>query len=318
MHSSPTLTGAKENPEGTKKILSVIFFKRICKFAKRCKMKKNGGFVFLFLFFTIVVCFSQELIPQFDKTVTFLNVYNNGKYNPYGTGFLVSIPAKTQQGDYIYLVTAKHVLQTNKKLLKNIFARFNTKDSSEMFNVPLIWSGASKTVFTHSDSTVDIAVIPIVVPSNLDYKHIPISQIGKRSEFDSLHINVGTELFFTGLFTAYTGTKLINPIFRFGRLCLIPKERIEFDGIYRELLLIESSTFGGNSGSPVIFYFQYGNSVNVRLAGVVLGGFNQGQVLGKSKDQDIVTWSSLGISAVTPSEFIIEILNSIELLKKRK
>jgi len=74
---------------------------------------------------------------------------------------------------------------------------------------------------------------------------------------------------------------------------------------------------GGNSGSPVIFQFQNGNSINVRLAGVVLGSFNQGQILAKENNQDIVAWSSMGISAITPSEFILEILNTPELENRR-
>lgn len=265
--------------------------------------------------------FTQSLIPQYNKVVSFLYVLNNGNYEPYGTGFLVSIPAKTRVGSYyIYLVTAKHViLDQNKVPLMNIYAKFNnTKDSSEMFKIDLIWTGSNKVVYLHSDSTIDLAVIPVVLPSNLDYKFIDSKQIIMRSEYEKENINIGTEIFFTGLFTRYIGSKTINPIFRFGKLCLIPNEKIEFDKINREILLIESSTFGGNSGSPVFFHYIKGNSTYVRLAGVVLGSFNQGQILGKPISKDSVVWSSLGISAITPSEFINDILNGSELVNKRK
>lgn len=276
------------------------------------------------LLLTVLVCtitafsFAQELVSQFNKTVTFLYVAGTKEFDPQGTGFLVSIPAKSQKGYYIYLVTAKHVLLSqDKNQLKVIFARFNTKDSSEMFSVPLIWSGLNKTVFVHSDPSVDIAVMPIVVPSNLDYKHISATQIIRRQEFDSLKVNVGTEIFFSGLFTSYIGTKKINPIFRFGRVCLLPDERIEFDGFERKLFLIESSSFGGNSGSPVIFQYTQGDRTVVSLGGVVLGSFNQGQILGKAGGGDVVAWSSLGISAITPSEYILDILNDTELSSRR-
>lgn len=269
--------------------------------------------------FSFLTAYSQELVQQFNKTVTFLYSFINNELKPHGTAFLVSIPAKNQKGNYIYLVTAKHVLHTeNKQKLNVIYAKFNTKDSSEMFTITLNWTGQNKTVFTHADTSIDLAIIPIVVPSNLEYKHIRIDQIIKRSDFDSLKVNVGTDVFFTGLFTAYIGTKSINPIFRFGKICLIPREKIEFDKVNRELLLVESSSFGGNSGSPVICQFQNKGSTHVRLAGVVLGSFNQGQILAKGNNQDIIAWSSIGISAITPSDFILEILNIAELENKRK
>ena len=265
-----------------------------------------------------VFSFSQELVPQFNKTVNFLYVAGVNEFLPQGTGFLVSVPAKTQGGNYIYLVTAKHVLfNSDKKPLNTIFARFNTKDSSEMFNVPLIWEGPKKSVHVHSDQSVDLAVIPIVVPQNLEYRYIGMGQIISRKDFDSLKVNVGTEVFFTGLFTSYIGTKKINPIFRFGRLSLLPEERIYFEGIERNLLLIESSSYGGNSGSPVIFQYTSGNTRFVSLGGVIFGSFNQGQILAKANNKDVVAWSSLGISAITPSEYILDILNTPELSNRR-
>jgi len=285
-------------------------------FAKISSMKKI--IILVKFLFILSCCNSQELISQFNKTVTFLYTTQNDKYVPYGTGFLVATSSKEQQGWYIYLVTAKHVLYSpNKKPLDLIYARFNTKDSSEMFRVPLVWAGNKKTVFVHPDESIDLAIIPVVLPSNLVYKFIPREQIGKRSEFDSLKINIGTEVFFTGLFTAFIETKNINPIFRFGRLCLMPKEKIEYDGIKRDLLLIESSSFGGNSGSPVIFSYHSGFTNNVRLEGVILGSFNQGQILEEQNQKNLIAWSSLGISAITPSEYIVEILNLPEMVKLR-
>jgi hypothetical protein len=261
----------------------------------------------------------SQLISQFNKTVTFLYTGVPGnQLVPYGTAFLVAIPSKMPNANYIYLVTAKHVLETaDKKPLNVIYAKFNTVDSDELFQIPLVWNGPNRNVFLHPDPTVDLAVLPVVLPNNLIYKFIPIEQIGRRSEFDSLHIDIGTEAFFTGLFTSYTGNKNLKPIFRFGRLCLIPDEPIEFDNQYRNLLLIESASFGGNSGSPVIFSYQNGPLTSVRLEGIILGNFNQGQLLGKANDKDIIAWSSMGISAITPSEYILDILNGPELSNRR-
>ncbi|MBN4085339.1 trypsin-like peptidase domain-containing protein, partial [Flavobacteriaceae bacterium AH-315-B10] len=223
-------------------------------------------------------------------------------------------------GHFIYLVSAKHVLQDKTgTFFKNIFVRFNNKDGSiEQFPINLAVSGAKKNVFVHSDVTIDLAIIPVKMSENIDFKTIPIDQIIKRSEYEKENINVGTEVFFTGLFTPYIGTKTINPIFRFGRLCLIPNEKIKFVEIKRDILLIESSTFGGNSGSPVIFSYQNENQQRVRLAGVVLGSYNRGQFIENNTLKSNMLISSLGISAITPSEFIAEIINSLELMSLRK
>jgi hypothetical protein len=86
--------------------------------------------VYIVLLFTscYIQLFSQKLISQFNKTVAFLYISDQNEFKPYGTGFLVSIPAKVSKGNYIYLVTAKHVLQNPKKEnLNRIFARFNTR-----------------------------------------------------------------------------------------------------------------------------------------------------------------------------------------------
>jgi hypothetical protein len=291
------------------RVFSIVYFLII----KILKMKKNILIIGLICLYC--QAYTQQLIPQFNKTVTFLYVLQDGVYKPYGTGFLVSIPAKNNQGNYVYLVTAKHVLQEpNHTGLNNIFARFNTKDSSQQFYIPLIWSGPKKTVYTHSDESIDLSIIQITPPQNLNYISIPIDLIAKRSEYDSLKINVGTDVFFTGLFTGYTGTKTINPITRFGKLCLIPKELIEFDNFKRELLLMESMTFGGNSGSPVLFQYTNGITTSVKLAGIVLGSFNQ--TLSNNKN-DLIAMSNIGISAITPAEFILDILNNSELAKLR-
>lgn len=266
---------------------------------------------------------AQNLISQFEKTVTFFYTSNNKeKLQAQGTGFLMFIPASDTTKRYIYLITAKHVLlDTNDIPLNIIYAKFNTKDSTELLKVTLKWSGSNKTVFIHPDSTVDLAIIPVVLPKQLYYTLIPAKDLIYKSEYDSLGISVGTDVFFTGLFTAFTGSKSIYPIFRFGKICLIPRERIEFNGEFKDLVLLETSSFGGNSGSPVIFkYFNPSNKkVTVKIAGVLIGGFEKKRLIAKDNttNKEIFDTSSMGISAIVPAEYIQEILNGIELSTKR-
>ena len=270
--------------------------------------------VYCLFYFTIS---AQNHVAQFNKTVSFIYISSqNDEYNPIGTGFLVSVPTKRDSTlSLVYFVTAKHVIQnSNGDYLNTIYPRFNTKDGlSQIFKTDLVSYGIKKNVYVHSDETIDLVIIPVVIPNNVDYKHIPINQFINRDNYKNENVNVGTEVFFTGLFTPYIGSKTINPIFRFGRICLIPNEKIEFAKVRRDIILIESSTFGGNSGSPVIF--TYKNKVG--LGGVILGSFNNNQVFETDVSKVNIFTSNLGISAITPSEFIIEILNSPELTKIR-
>lgn len=263
---------------------------------------------------------SQNLVSQFSKTVVFIFVNVDGGKIPNGTGFLVGIPSTLQTGKFIYIVTAKHVLQDkNGQYFDNVSVKFNTlKDSSEYFKLDLNSKGDHKNIFIHQDESVDLAVIPVIIPNHLDYKTIPYTSIIKMSDYESEQINIGTNVFFTGLFTAYVDSKRINPIFRFGKLSLIPTEKIMFAKKMRDLLLIESSSFGGNSGSPVIYEYKKSGKEIVKLAGVVLGHYSQKNIIKDNDEESLEVLSSLGITAITPSEFILDILNYPNLMKLRE
>ncbi len=73
----------------------------------------------------------------------------------------------------------------------------------------------------------------------------------KREDFKKLNIREGTEVFFTGLFVPYSGYERMYPIVRFGRVSLVTEEKIKWKDQLMDLYLIESGSFGGNSGSPV-------------------------------------------------------------------
>ncbi|MEL0455717.1 hypothetical protein WJN01_05725 [Flavobacteriaceae bacterium SZ-1-7] len=270
----------------------------------------------LFVLNTFLV-FSQSLVPQFNKTVSFVYKHFENELRPNGTAFLVSIPALREEGNYVYLVTAKHVVQDeNGVFMKKIYFRFNKKEGgSEMFTL-VLKEAPKKSFYVHDDESVDLVVFPVVIPSHLDIKHIPISQLIEKEDYENNNIYLGNEVFFTGLFTPYIGNESINPIFRFGRFCLFPDEKIEFVNFKREMLLIESSSFGGNSGSPVLCLYQKDNKKRVALVGVVMGSFNEGQIIENSVKNNVVR-SSLGISAITPAKFIKEILYCPELIASR-
>ncbi len=279
--------------------------------------------------------FSQAVPNEVKKTVAFIYAKNSeNKLAPLGTGFFIGVPVSNSNPNgesFIYFITAKHVLKDNtEKFFSEVYVRLNKRDSSsEILRLPIVTDGKMKNIFTHDDETVDIAVIP-ASPNNqiFDYLFLPSSFLTKREDFKDLKISEGTDVFFSGMFTPYLGIEKNYPIFRFGRVALVSDEKIPWDkDTFTELYLIESSTFGGNSGSPVFFYFGTdrgdGGIVigqpQIKLAGIMKGYFGENSPVKIVETKKIPVYNTnLGIAAVVPSYFIEEIINSDELKKLRE
>ena len=289
------------------------------------------------LVFAFTSSISSQAIPtEVKKTVAFIYKQHSAQYKdslvPQGTGFFVGVEdtLRNQERTHVYFVTAKHVLKENENFLENIYIRMNTRDSlSETRILNMNYNGIYKNVFTHRDSTVDIAVIPVAPdPSTFDYMMLPENYLTDRQSFKKLHISEGSDVFFTGMFTSYLGKKRNYPIVRFGRVALITDEKIPWDDEEEtELYLIESSTFGGNSGSPVFFYLgaERGSGgivigrPEIKLAGIMKGYFGENTPLRIIETARIPGSNrNLGIAAVVPAYLLREILFGSELAEKRK
>lgn len=264
-------------------------------------------FVILFAFL-LFKSYSQNLVPQFVKSVVFLYHFKDIKKDSIdiGTAFIVAYPAKKTGLFHLYLITAKHVLMKGNVPFNEVSIRFNTKESTKHESISLIWTGDNKNVFVHKDKSVDLAIIPILISTKVaEFISIPVAAIYRKTSFDSLGINVGSEVFFTGMFKEYMGNKKNSPIVRFGRISLLPQEPVPFAGFNREVFFIESSSFGGNSGSPVFFHYTTNTEKGVILGGVVLGYYSS------------ETQLNTGITAITPAEYIIDILQYPEVARLR-
>jgi hypothetical protein len=141
-------------------------------------------------------------------------------------------------------------------------------------------------------------------------------------------------VFFTGLFVAYYGEHRNNPIVRFGRVAMLPEDRIPWRTDATKpaenvrLYLLETQSYGGNSGSPV--FFSLGADRNpgslilgpplIKLAGIMMGTFNEPSPIGFAQTPTATIpfyRQNLGIAAVTPSYLLQEILFSDEMKKAR-
>ena len=227
-----------------------------------------------------------------------------------GTAFFVSVPSESIKGVYhVYLVTAKHVA---KKLEGQTFMiRINTQDGKSA----LVIGERTQRWYYATDKSVDVALISYLPPKQFDYRHIPTTLFLPDEEIRSKRIDVGDEVFVTGLFAHLTGAARNLPIVRTGNIAMMPDEPVptkELGDI--EAYLIEARSIGGLSGSPA--FVRQGNKTY--LLGLMHGHWDVSEadvdVIKDKTNQSV----NMGIAIVIPVTKILEVINQDALVKQRE
>src|SRR4029077_15217810 len=110
---------------------------------------------------------------------------------------------------------------------------------------------------THPDESVDLAVLKIGIDGGWDHVAWPISLAITDDQIDApgqgdRKVELGDEVFFTGLFHPHCGEGKNIPIVRIGNVAALREEPVlNPDGRPADLYLAESRSIGGLSGSPV-------------------------------------------------------------------
>jgi Trypsin-like peptidase domain len=311
-------------------------------------------YLIAFLTYPIVVAsgaMAASIPPDLKKAITFLFLANDKgglAHDPQtqapeanGTGFFVGVPSeKDPSRVFCYLVTAKHVIEDSSgTFFQRIYLRLNKKAGDVDFpSVDLTRDGHSAVVVS-PDPTVDIAVVQVAPnETTYDFKMIPAAMLTTEESVKELHIGEGTDVFFAGLFVTYYGEHRNNPIVRFGRVAMFPQDRVSWkDSPTKpseedQLYLLETQSYGGNSGAPVFFIvpppeippgrllMSGSGQQNIMLAGVMKGYFNENSKIGFFQTPTtVIPYSSQnnGIAAVVPSFLLHDILFSPELTKAR-
>jgi hypothetical protein len=302
-----------------------------------------GAWVLINISFSIIPAHAAMIgQPDIGKVVTFIftadahgNLSRDSRTNnpaPYGTGFFVTVKDESGgPGGYSYLVTDKHVIKDpHGNDLPRIYIRVNKlQGDAEFAPVDLVENGQS-VVFTHPDPTVDLAVIPAFPRQDVyDFKTVPDDFLATE---ELPGIGEGSQVFFVGLFTTYYGEKKNVPLFRFGRVAMLPADRItwqdrpETPPQLATLYLLETQTYGGNSGSPVFYRPEFiqpsGAAPKEELIGIIRGYFGEvfpiGFVNAPTADVPVPVYrQNIGIAAVTPAYLLHDILFSDTLKKLR-
>jgi len=127
----------------------------------------------------------------------------------------------------VYLVTARHVLQTNGKFHPLIFIRLNTKTGgSEIIPIQL---DEKVPLYVHPETEVDIALFGCLPDQQkYDFMFLTDDLVARKETVLQNEIYEGDDVFFSGLFTSHIGQKRNQPIVRFGKVALMSDEKIEW------------------------------------------------------------------------------------------
>jgi hypothetical protein len=274
------------------------------------------------------------------KCVVMLSYQDSGGVDRFaGTAFLAAQsefigPQTSEKLNFVYLITARHVIEKihQKSIDKEVCIRINQKDgvTSEKYYV------ATERWLSHPDDlTCDVAVISWRPPRSCDVAYLMLENFVTDEIIDTQQIGLGTDLFVTGIFRSHRGAQRNIPIIRSGAIAAMPEEPIATALGPMQGYLAELRSVGGLSGSPVFVFFrglkrwtsrisgQEDAVVDWRefyLLGLVHGHWNldkasiDADVRDAAQNEEI----NVGITIVTPTQRILEVINRPEFANGRE
>lgn len=213
----------------------------------------------------------MKIPDQVRKTVAFIAYVDQRDQGikPVGSVFFVGpdpIPG-TQTISRVFAVTARHVIEGLKsKGCEECVLRLNPVDPGQdivSITVPLdSWQ------FHPSDSSVDIAVLEQGIPASVDQLVLPLGFGATPEQMAANEVDLGDEVFISGLFIHHYGARRNIPIVRTGNLAALDEEPVSTKRGPIQAYLVEARSIGGLSGSPVF--------LNLGQTRVIGGGLQLG------------------------------------------
>lgn len=263
----------------------------------------------------------MDIPPYLVENIAFLEIYQKGVYDQIGTGFFVH----HMEGDYpfMYMVTCRHVIEPALKRGLQLFLRVNHADGKGVGHVPLEtlddnWVYAND----ENEGIIDLAVLifePVKLPKSDQVKtgSLNISQLSAWRDIPKKkkrNLGVGDEIYFFGLFKTLVGNQRNLPIARFGKISLIPDEKIpgiDLDYGVSDYILVECQAYPGMSGALVYLYYEFGEErVHIPI-GVIVGYHYDDELLDRK-------FTHYGISKIIPIEKLEKILFGEHIVNDRK
>jgi hypothetical protein len=265
--------------------------------------------------------------PGVRNCVAFLGRKYRGQDDIIATAFFLSI--KIGYLHFPYLVTAGHVIEHAKDPSWSddgfVYLYLNGKHGARFQPMP---TKIEHWYFHPTDGAVDVAVLPFRMLPEADHTAVEF-ELSPEVEANPKRwrIDVGTDVFITGLFLRHKGRERNIPIVRTGTIAALPdkKEPVDIGDPSAdeerniEAYLVETHSMHGLSGSPV-----FANPFDVRSGpkfGLVAMHIWIGVVSAHwDVDQDKREKRKInsGIAIVSPKESVWEVLQHPRLVEMRE
>ena len=274
----------------------------------------------------------MDIPSEIRKCVVFVGWRHNvGTYHLAGTAFFVGKAIEGTDKGFIYLITAKHVIDNIRdKGCDKVCLRVNLKNQSAVWVETDIasWKFHPDEL---ADDVVDVAVMMTKLMPELDHQVLSITNFATDA-FVENNIKVGLEIFLVGLFSNHSGQRRNIPIIRVGNIVAMPEEQVETSMGLMDAYLVEARSLGGISGSPVFVRFQGLATHNtekgaaIRLSDVysLLGLMHGHWTLPRETEADAVPdirgekEVNMGIAIVVPASKILEVITQPGIANREK
>jgi hypothetical protein len=263
---------------------------------------------------------------QILKCVAFIGEVSHldDKGNVFGdlhaTGFFVSVRgSEAPELRHVYFVTAKHVAEDIKDNPPYILVNGLDGRPTHIVNYGPQW------FYHQTDANADVAILEIAEQSNVDNLAVPADDFVTQLDVETREsVDLGDEVFVTGLFTPAPGQNRNMPLVRHGNVAMIPDEQIQTELGFSDVYLVEGRSIGGLNGSPAFVRrtenFKIVNDGRVsevwcpgpfKLLGLMHGHWEirESDINNPLIQHDRKHGVNLGIAIVTPAFKILDILN---------
>lgn len=277
----------------------------------------------------------MRIDEQARKCVSFLAIQKAGAQPDrialvaVGTLFYVGIKIDAEHW-VVYGITARHVVDASRPHGDLFIRLVDSNGGTVPMRIPIdLW-------WDHP--TTDVAAIRISFNlAEYGLQFLPTDLFATQEWLSEHNVGIGDRLVLSGMFSEYVGGVRDEPILRFGRISLIPTEKLRIPpqgpmpGMEIEAILAEAASWGGQSGSPAFVYFSLDRGLfvgdrvemrlpNPRLLGLVHGHYNIVQrVFEKDEEyQNLRVPLNAGIAIIVPAMKILELLNSRPVIEDRE
>jgi hypothetical protein len=233
--------------------------------------------------------------PIEDAILATIRIIAGGRSS---TAFIVSAEENAESGKYL-LVTASHAFQKDEKICKLVLRIPDEKGEVTRKEVEVNLQTEDGKSIIQRHPKVDIAILPVELPKNAIFKAFSQSQIAGKEFVEQKKVYTGQDVYIPCFPVGIESNRLGWCILRKGVVASFPLSPIEKFSIF----FIDYSTFGGDSGAPVVI-IDDGKPV---VIGVVIGMMRQTDVV-KIPFEERVVHTPIGLAMAVHSAFVKEML----------